>query len=64
MKNLLVNKSQTTAVSSNRQLIIYMAKMNKHNSAEDNLAKYSASEYDDQSIEIDEMQIDKLYQSL
>ncbi len=63
MKNLFGNKSQETTMSSNRQSINNMAMLAKYDTAFD-AAKYDSDDYDGQPIEIDEMQIDKLYQSL
>jgi hypothetical protein len=65
MKNLFGNKSQATEMLMNRQSAnSNTAMMIKYSSAKHDLAKYNTAEYDEQPVEIDEMQIDKLYQSL
>jgi hypothetical protein len=65
MKNLFGNKLQATEMLTNRQSANNnMAMMIKYDSTKHDLAKHNVAEYDDQPVEIDEMQIDKLYQSL
>ncbi len=64
MKNLFGSKSQATGMSSNRQSINNMVSLSKYDTAKYDAAKNDAADYNEQPIEIDEMQIDKLYQSL
>ena len=65
MKNSLGSKSMTTGMSSNRQSTANnIAMMAKGELAQSDAFKYEMTEIDDKPIDIDEMQIDKLYQSL
>ena len=65
MKSLLGIKSLVTEVSGNRQSAAnHMAIMAKYDAAKYYAGNYNATDFDHKPIEIDEMQIDKLYQSL
>ena len=70
MKSLLGIKSQVSEGSGSRQAAVNnMAMLAKYDAAKYEAAKYyagndNAIDFDDRPIEIDEMQIDKLYQSL
>ena len=70
MKSLLGIKSLVSGISDSRQAAANnMAMLAKYDAAKYEAAKYyagndNAIDFDDRPIEIDEMQIDKLYQSL
>ena len=65
MKSLLGIKSLVTEMSSSRLADAKnMAMLAKYDAAKYYAGNYNAADFDDKPIEIDEMQIDKLYQSL
>ena len=65
MKSLLGTKSQVSEGSGSRQVAVNnIAMLAKYEAAKYYAGNDNAAEFDDSLIEIDEMQIDKLYQSL
>ena len=65
MKSLLRIKSLASEISGSRQAAANnMAMLAKYDAAKYYAGNDNAAEFDDKPIEIDEMQIDKLYQSL
>ncbi len=64
MKSLLRNDALQASKLNNRQLTNTQLANNVKLMSGYELAKYNAHEYDDKLVEVDEMQIDKLYQSL
>lgn len=65
MKNLLETKSHAAEMPSNRQLTTHnMAVLAKVDATKYGVAKCEMAEFDNVAVDIDEMQIDKLYQSL
>ena len=65
MKSLLGIKSLLTEISSSRRAVATnMAMLAKYDAAKYYAGNYNAADFDDKPIEIDEMQIDKLYQNL
>lgn len=64
MKSLLRNDALQVSKLNNRQLTNTQLASNVKLMSGYELAKYDAHEYDDTLVEVDEMQIDKLYQSL
>lgn len=65
LKSLLGIKSLVTEISGNRQSAANnMAMLTKYNATNYYSGSYDSTDFDDKLIEIDEMQIDKLYQSL
>ena len=65
MKSLLGIKSLATGVSGSRQAATTnMAMLAKYDAAKHYTGNCNVADVDDKPIEIDEMQIDKLYQSL
>ena len=65
MKSLLGIKSLVSEGSGSHQAAINnMAMLAKYEAAKYYAGNDNAAEFDDRTIEIDEMQIDKLYQSL
>ena len=65
MKSLLGIKSLVSEISGSRQAAANnMAMLAKYDAAKYYAGNYNAADFDDRPIEIDEMQIDKLYQSL
>lgn len=65
MKSLLEIKSPETGMSGSRQAAITnMAMLAKYDTTTHYVGNCNAVEFDDMPIEVDEMQIDKLYQSL
>jgi hypothetical protein len=64
MKNLLRNDASNTSKPTNRQLVNTQFASNQKLMGEFAPTQYDARQYDDALIEVDEMQIDKLYQSL
>ena len=65
MKSLLGIKSQVSQISYSRQAgVNNMAMLDKYEATKYYAGNDNAIDFDDRPIEIDEMQIDKLYQSL
>ena len=65
MKSLLGIKSLATGMLGSRQsATTNMAMLAKYDAAKHYAGNYNTTDFDDKPIEIDEMQIDKLYQSL
>ena len=64
MKSLLRNDALQASKLNNRQLTNTQLASNVKLMSEYELAKYDAPECGDALVEVDEMQIDKLYQSL
>ena len=65
MKSLLGIKSLASEISGSRQAAANnMAMLAKYDAAKYYADNDNATDFDDRPIEIDEMQIDKLYQSL
>ncbi len=65
MKCLLGIKTLVSEKSGSHQAAaINMAMLAKYDAAKNYAGNYNAADFDDRPIEIDEMQIDKLYQSL
>ena len=65
MKSLLGIKSLATGMLGSRQsATTNMAMLAKYDAAKHYAGNCNAAEFEDKPIEIDEMQIDKLYQSL
>ena len=65
MKNTGGNKSHAAETSNSRQLSAHpIAMMAKVDAAKYDVAQYAMVALDDTPVDIDEMQIDKLYQSL
>ena len=65
MKNTCGNKSHAPETPNNRQLSAHpIAMMAKVDAAKYGVAKYEMAELDHTAVDNDEMQIDKLYQSL
>ena len=65
MKSLLGIKSLVSEISGSRQSVANnMAMLAKYDATKYYAGNHGATDFDDSPIEIDEMQIDKLYQSL
>jgi hypothetical protein len=64
MKSLLQNDASKTSKPNNRQLASSQFASNQKLMGEFTPSQYDARQYNDALIEVDEMQIDKLYQSL
>jgi hypothetical protein len=64
MKSLLRNDAVSANKATNRQLVNTQFAGNQKLMGEFAPTQYDTRQYDDTLIEVDEMQIDKLYQSL